>query len=98
MSVVFPIQAIIAVGRAANPSPPGHGARSPATNLLTRLGGLWRDVLRFAYDLRVPFDDNIADYDIRMGQTPAEDLRLPTLLSATTRRGRRCRCARVSAG
>ena len=41
-------------------------ARSPATNLLARLGGFAADVLRFACDLRVPFDNNLAERDIRM--------------------------------
>jgi transposase len=57
---------IIDTGQAANPSPAGHGARTPAANLLARLSGFWRDVLRFAYDLRVPFDNNLAERDIRM--------------------------------
>jgi hypothetical protein len=57
---------IIAAGMAANPSPCGHGARSPAANLLARLSGFATDVLRFAYDLRVPFDNNLAERDIRM--------------------------------
>lgn len=59
-------QEIITAGKAANPSPPGHGARSPAANLLARLGGFAGDVLRFAHDLRVPFDNNLAERDIRM--------------------------------
>jgi transposase len=57
---------IIAVGKAANPTPAGHRARSPAVNLLARLGGFAADVLRFAHDLRVPFDNNLAERDIRM--------------------------------
>jgi transposase len=57
---------IIATGTAANPSPPGHGARSPATNLLARLSGFATDVLRFAHDLHVPFDNSLAERDIRM--------------------------------
>jgi len=59
-------QQIIDAGKAANPSPPGHGARSPAANLLARLSGFATDVLRFAHDLRVPFDNNLAERDIRM--------------------------------
>ncbi|HEX5142504.1 MAG TPA: IS66 family transposase [Mycobacterium sp.] len=60
-------QTIIDTGRAANPPPPGLRAkRSPATNLLARLSGFAGDVLRFAYDLRVPFDNNLAERDIRM--------------------------------
>lgn len=57
---------IIAAGKAANPSPAGHGARSPAANLLARLSGFATDVLRFAHDLRVPFDNSLAERDIRM--------------------------------
>jgi hypothetical protein len=59
-------QEIIIAGKAANPSPPGHGARSPAASVLARLGGFAADVLRFAHDLRVPFDNNLAERDIRM--------------------------------
>ncbi|MFG1955472.1 transposase [Micromonospora sp. NPDC048830] len=57
---------IIAAGTAANPCPAGHGARSPAANLLARLRGFATDVLRFAHDLRVPFDNSLAERDIRM--------------------------------
>ena len=35
-------------------------------NLLARLGGFATDVLRFAHDLRVPFDNSLAERDIRM--------------------------------
>jgi hypothetical protein len=35
-------------------------------NLLARLGGFAADVLRFAHDLRVPFDNSLAERDIRM--------------------------------
>jgi len=59
-------QEIIAAGKTANPSPPGPGARSPVVNLLARLGGFANDVLRFTHDLRVPFDNNLAERDIRM--------------------------------
>jgi transposase len=60
-------QTIIDVGRAANPPPPGARAkRSLATNLLARLHGFAGDVLRFAHDLTVPFDNNQAERDIRM--------------------------------
>lgn len=57
---------IIDAGKAANPTPAGQRARSPAANLLARLGGFATDVLRFAHDLRVPFDNNLAERDIRM--------------------------------
>lgn len=57
---------IITVGKAANPTPAGARSRSPAARLLARLGGFAADVLRFAYDLRVPFDNSQAERDIRM--------------------------------
>lgn len=61
---------IIAAGQAANPTPTptptGARSRSPAANLLARLCGFATDVLRFAHDLRVPFDSSQAERDIRM--------------------------------
>jgi transposase len=57
---------IITAGKAANPTPAGARSRSPAARLLARLGGFAADVLRFAYDLRVPFDNSQAERDIRM--------------------------------
>jgi transposase len=59
-------QQIIAAGMAVNPTAEGSRARSPAARLLARLGGFAADVLRFAHDLRVPFDNNLAERDIRM--------------------------------
>lgn len=59
-------QHIIAAGTTANPTQPGHGAQTPAVNLLARLRGFATDVLRFAHDLRVPFDNSQAERDIRM--------------------------------
>jgi len=59
-------QKIIDAGKATNPTPAGQRARSPAANLLARLGGFATDVLRFAHDLRVPFDNSLAERDIRM--------------------------------
>jgi transposase len=56
----------IAAGRTANPDPGGQQARSPAANLIARLSGFAADVLRFTTDLRVPFDNNLAERDIRM--------------------------------
>lgn len=59
-------QGILAAGNTANPTQPGNGAQTPAVNLLARLRGFTTDVLRFAYDLRVPFDNSQAERDIRM--------------------------------
>jgi transposase len=60
---------LIAKGFAANP-PPLTGKRSgyakKAHNLLLRLDSQRADVLRFAYDFDVPFDNNQAERDIRM--------------------------------
>jgi len=40
--------------------------QTPARNLLTRLDHYREDVLRFANDFRIPFDNNLAERDIRM--------------------------------
>jgi transposase len=64
--------AIIAVAKARNPArqpPPGSRRRvrqSPAYNLVSRLSDKREAVLRFVTDLRVPFDNNQAERDIRM--------------------------------
>lgn len=63
---------IIATGYRENPlnairtGQRGFIAQSPARNLLCRLDAYHEDVLRFAHDLRVPFDNNIVERDIRM--------------------------------
>jgi transposase len=62
---------IIADGHAANPPPQPTGKRgrlkrSKAGNLLCRLDDYTDDVLRFATDFSVPWDNNLAERDIRM--------------------------------
>jgi transposase len=56
---------IIAMGHAEHP-PIVAGKRTKAHNLLLRLERHQADVLRFAHDLTVPFDNNEAERDIRM--------------------------------
>ncbi len=63
---------IIALGYQTNPPgtiPTGKRGvirQTPAHNLLARLDTHREDVLRFAHDFRVPFDNNRAERDIRM--------------------------------
>lgn len=63
---------IIATGYRENPlntirtGQRGFIAQTPARNLLSRLDSYRDDVLRFAHDFRVPFDNNLAERDIRM--------------------------------
>jgi transposase len=65
-------QRLLADGHAANPPPRhrgprrGRARRSPAANLLDRLDRHQVEVLRFLDDLRVPFDNNQAERDLRM--------------------------------
>jgi transposase len=67
-------QRLLADGQAANPPPqprPGHRRRgrlrrSPTANLLARLDRHRVEVLRFLDDVRVPFDNNQAERDLRM--------------------------------
>ena len=63
---------IIALGQRQNPPPTvrtgkrGPIAKSTPANLLARLDRDHDQVLRFAHDFRVPFDNNLIERDIRM--------------------------------
>lgn len=64
-------RALLAEGQALNPPPPRTGKRGrpklgPAAALLARLDEHQHDVLRFATDFAVPFDNNQAERDVRM--------------------------------
>lgn len=65
---------IIAAGMRANPPPTradspgkrGRLKRSKARNLVERLDKLQQETLRYLHDFQVPFDNNLAERDIRM--------------------------------
>ena len=64
-------KSIIAAGHVANPpvapnAKRGRTKRTKAHNLLLRLDAYQDDVLRFATDFAVPFDNNLAERDVRM--------------------------------
>ena len=63
--------AIIAAGHRANPPPlptgkRGRPKRTKPHNLLMRLDSHADDVLRFATDFSIPFDNNLCERDVRM--------------------------------
>jgi len=72
-SLVQRYAALVGQGFASNPvqprpagQPRGNVKQSKATNLLLRLRDHAAEVLRFLHDLRVPFDNNQAERDLRM--------------------------------
>jgi transposase len=72
-SLVERYDELVAEGLASNPvrarppeQPRGNVKQSKATNLLLRLREHAAEVLRFLQDLRVPFDNNQAERDLRM--------------------------------
>lgn len=74
-SIEAEYKAIVGRGMAENKIEPGKlaggkrgEARSKPVNLLARFDGHLEDILRFAKDLTVPFDNNLAERDIRFSK------------------------------
>lgn len=66
--------ALLREGQAAHPSSPptgraGRRKQSPAYNLVLRLQKHADHVLAFMYDIAIPFDNNLAERDLRMLKT-----------------------------
>jgi transposase len=64
-------RAILKAGYAANPPPEptgkqGRPKQGPMRSLLLRLDEAHKEVLAFMYDFEVPFDNNLAERDLRM--------------------------------
>lgn len=67
-------EAIVRIGLAENPLPnehpppvkPGRRKKTKARNLVERFDKQQEAILRFVHDFKVPFDNNLAERDIRM--------------------------------
>lgn len=65
LDILHQYDTLVTEGFSQNPKRPGR-KQTKATNLLKRLGEYRLDVLRFVSDFEVPFDNNLAERDIRM--------------------------------